>query len=270
MQYDLFPEQYTFFSLSSGSCGNSYYLGNASHGILIDAGLGPRIIKKRLTEHGIDISSIFAVLITHDHYDHLEASTIRYLADKVAHFVTPLGVGSRLQSWGVAADKIIELGWGESTEINGVRYIAEEALHYSARWRDDRNKTLWAAFVLEGAGKRLYWSGDTGYGEHFTEAATKYGGFDLAFLEIDAANPGWPNTHMFPEQAVQASLDLNAERMIPMHWGVFSLGRNPWDESIKRTNAEAHKKGVQMEVPKMGEKYLPETHQQKNWWEGIK
>ena len=147
-----------------------------------------------------------------------------------------------------------------------MRYNAEEALHYSSRWRTDRNKTLWAAFVIEGAGKRLYWSGDSGYGEHFAEAGAKYGHFDLAFLEIDAANPGWPSTHMFPEEAVQAAQDINAHIMLPIHWGVFSLGRNPWDESIKRAHAASERSGVRMHVPQMGEKYQPDNYASTPWW----
>ena len=212
---------------------------------------------------------IDVVLITHDHYDHLEAQTMRHLANKATHFVTTLGVGARLQSWNVPPEKITELGWGDSTEINGVKYTAEPTVHYSRRNRDDRNKTLWAAFVLEGAGKRIYWSGDSGYGKHFVEAGKKYGGFDIAFMEIDAANPGWANTHMFPEEAVQATQDVNARIMLPIHWGVFNLGRNPWDENIRRAAAAATTKGVRMDMPKMGEKYTPDTHRQENWWEGI-
>ena len=216
-----------------------------------------------------ELPTLDAVLITHDHYDHLEADTMRDLAGKVPRFVTTLGVGARLQSFGVPADKITELGWGDATEVGGVRLVAEEALHYSARWRNDRNKTLWAAFVLEGAGKRLYWSGDSGYGAHFADTGRKYGGFDLAFMEIDAANPGWPKTHMFPEQALQATQDLKAARMVPMHWGVFSLGRNPWDENIKRAHTEARAKGVPLDVPTMGERYTPETHRERLWWKDV-
>lgn len=209
------------------------------------------------------------VLISHDHYDHLEAETMRQLADQVPHFLTPLGVGARLQSWGVPAAKITELGWGESATINGIRYSAEPAIHYSARWRDDRNKTLWASFVLEGGGRRLYWSGDSGYGRHFAAIGAKYGGFDLAFMEIDAANPGWPNTHMFPEQAVQAARDVKAAILLPIHWGVFNLGRNPWDENIKRAATATGRAQLRFDVPKMGEKYRPEGWQTEKWWETV-
>lgn len=215
------------------------------------------------------LPAVDVVLITHDHYDHLEAKTMRYLADKAPHFIVPLGVGARLQSWGVPADKITELGWGDSVQLNGIVYTAETALHYSRRANSDRDKTLWVSYVLEGADQRIYWGADSGYGKHFREIGRKYAGFDLAFMEIDAANPGWPNTHMFPEQAVQATIDVGAKRMLPIHWGVFSLGRNPWDESIKRAWITAQQKGVVMDVPKMGEKYTPETHRQENWWEKV-
>ena len=216
-----------------------------------------------------ELPPIDVVLITHDHYDHLEAETMHHLADKAAHFVTALGVGARLESWGVPADKITELGWGDGTTINGITYTAEPAIHYSSRWRDDRDKTLWASFVLAGAGKRLYWSGDSGYGKHFAAIGQKYGSFNLAFMEIDAANPGWPNTHMFPEEAVQATKDVNAAIMLPIHWGVFNLGRNPWDQNIKRADAEAARKNVRFDVPKMGEKYTPESWRTEKWWKSI-
>lgn len=207
------------------------------------------------------------VLISHDHYDHLEAPTMRYLADKAKRFVVPLGVGARLESWGVPSEKITELGWGDHTAADGLKITAETSQHYTSRWRDDRNKTLWASFVLEGAGKRLYWSGDTGYGRHFADIGKKYGGFDLAFVEIDAANAGWPKTHMFPEQSVQAAQDLNAAKMVPMHWGVFALGRNPWYQSIDTAVKTAEEKGIPIDVPKMGEKYRPESFRNDGWWQ---
>lgn len=262
-----------------------YWLGHASailelagQRILIDPVFGnaapldlpfvvPRIQPAPITRQ--NLPPLDAVLITHDHYDHLEAATIRHLADKVPHFVVPLGVGARLQSWGVPAGRITELGWGDSVQLGRLRYTAEEALHYSARWRNDRNRTLWAAFVIEGAGKRLYWSGDTGYGAHFAEAGKKYGHFDLAFVEIDAANPGWPNTHLFPEEAIQATRELNAGRLVPIHWGVFGLGRNRWDESIRRAHAEAERQGLRMDVPMMGEKYHPAQYRSRTWWQEV-
>ncbi|HBO38327.1 MAG TPA: multidrug transporter, partial [Pasteurellaceae bacterium] len=210
---------------------------------------------------------IDVVLITHDHYDHLEADAIRYLANNAAHFITPLGVGARLQSWGVAAEKITELGWTETVVRNGVTYTAERSNHYSSRWFNDRNKTLWAAYILEGAGKRLFWSCDGGYDERFTEFGKKYNGFDVAFVEIDAGNAGWPYTHMFPEQAVQAVYDLQAKLFVPIHWGVFDLGVHPWDESIKKVVTLSNEKKIPLVAPKLGEKYLFDRTDMPHWWE---
>ena len=212
-----------------------------------------------------NLPDIDVVLISHDHYDHLEATTIRHLADKAKRFIAPLGVGARLQSWGVPSEKITELGWGESTMVGTIKLTAEPTQHYSSRWINDRNKTLWASFVLEGS-KRLYWSGDTGYAQHFSDIGKKYGGFDIAFMEIDAANAGWPKTHMFAHQSVQATLDLNAKKMVPMHWGVFSLGRNPWYESIDNAVKSAKEYNLPIDVPKMGEKYA-DGFVNDNWWE---
>lgn len=211
-----------------------------------------------------DLPTIDVVLISHDHYDHLEASTMRYLADKAGRFVVPLGVGARLQSFGVPQEKITELGWGDSTNVGAVKLTAETTQHYTSRFINDRNKTLWASFVFDGT-RRLYWSGDTGYAQHFSDIGQKYGSFDIAFVEIDAANAGWPLTHMFPEQAVQAVEDLNAKKMIPMHWGVFSLGRNPWYQSIDTAVATAHAKNIPIDVPKMGEKY-DDNFDNDEWW----
>lgn len=206
------------------------------------------------------------VLITHDHYDHLEAATIRHLAHQAKHFIVPLGVGARLKSWGVPADKITELGWEQSTQIGSLKITAETALHYSARWTNDRNKTLWASFVIEGTNHRLYWGGDTGYGKHFADIGQKYGHFDIAFLEIDAANAGWPKTHMFAHQSVQAAIDLRAQSMIPIHWGVFSLGRNAWNVGIKQAHTAAQTHHLRLDIPKMGEKYQAAQFKNDDWW----
>lgn len=225
--------------------------------------IAPRFQEAPITRD--NLPEIDVVLITHDHYDHLEATTIRYLADKAKRFIAPLGVGVRLQSWGVPADKITELGWGDSTRVGTVKLTAEPTQHYSSRWTTDRNKTLWASFVFEGS-QKLYWSGDSGYAQHFSNIGNKYGGFDIAFMEIDAANEGWPKTHLFVHQSIQAVQDLNAKKIVPIHWGVFSLGRNAWYESIDRAVSGANEKQIPIDVPKMGEKYQAGFHND-FWWQ---
>ncbi|MDO4233240.1 MAG: MBL fold metallo-hydrolase, partial [Lautropia sp.] len=216
-----------------------------------------------------DLPPIDVVLITHDHYDHLEAATMRHLADKVSRFVVPLGVGARLQSWGVPAERITELGWGDGVTIGGVKVTAETARHFSARWTSDRNRTLWVSYALEGAGKRLYWGADGGYGRHFAQLGEKYRGFDIAFIEIDAANPGWPGSHLFPDEVIRAAQDLRAQVTVPIHWAVFNLGRNPWDSAIRRVHELAGQQDVRLDVPRMGERYTPEAHRPVPWWEGV-
>lgn len=224
--------------------------------------IAPRFQEAPITRQ--NLPAIDVVLITHDHYDHLEATTIRYLVDKAGRFVVPLGVGARLEFWGVPSEKITELGWGDDTMVGDIKLIAEPTQHYSSRWTNDRNKALWASFVFEGS-KRLYWSGDTGYARHFVDIGQKYGSFDLAFMEIDAANEGWPKTHMFAHQSVQATMDLKAQKMVPMHWGVFSLGRNPWYESIDNAVKSAKEHGLAFDVPKMGERYA-DGFVGEEWW----
>lgn len=217
------------------------------------------------------------VLITHDHYDHLEAATIRHFARQAAvpRFIVPLGLGVRLQGWGIPADKITELGWAESTTAGALTLTAEPALHYSQRFFGDRGRTLWAAYVLqspaadgtESTGERIFIAGDSGYSEHFQQIGQKYGGFDAALIEIDAGNPGWPHTHLFPAQAVQAAQDLNAALMLPVHWGAYDMALHPWGESIRAVRQEAARVGVNLQIPKMGERFQRGDVRQEEWWQ---
>lgn len=217
------------------------------------------------------------VLITHDHYDHLEAATIRHFARQatVPRFIVPLGLGVRLQGWGIPADKITELGWAESTTAGALTLTAEPALHYSQRFFGERGRTLWAAYVLqspaadgaESVGERIFIAGDSGYSEHFQQIGQKYGGFDAALIEIDAGNPGWPHTHLFPAQAVQAAQDLNAALMLPVHWGAYDMALHPWGESIRAVRQEAARVGVNLQIPKMGERFQRGDVRQEEWWQ---
>lgn len=161
------------------------------------------------------------ILITHNHYDHLEKKTVRSIQS--GRFIVPLGVGAALRGWGIDAARITELGWGESFSEDGLTLTAEEGVHFSGRSLSDRNKTLWVSYVIKSAGKNIFWSGDTGYGQHFSRIREKHGPFDLAAIEIDGWNTGWPSTHLFPQEAVQAALDLGAAQILPVHWGVFDL-----------------------------------------------
>ena len=210
------------------------------------------------------------VLITHDHYDHLEYATIRYFRDKNTLFIVPLGVGAHLVKWGVAKEKIRELGWGDAFSQDGVSIVAERAIHFSGRTFAMRNSTLWVSYVLKGEKKRIFLSGDTGYSEHFRAIGEKYGPFDLAFFEIDAWNPGWPHTHMFPSKVIEAYHDVRAMALVPEHWAVFDLALHPWDESIRAIATLADKDGgVNLLTPLMGQKLIPGVTKVSRWWEKI-
>jgi L-ascorbate metabolism protein UlaG (beta-lactamase superfamily) len=143
------------------------------------------------------------VLITHDHYDHLEYATMRALRNADVRFVVPLGVGAHLRKWGIAAERIHELGWGETYRADELTIASERTIHYSGRTLDTRNKSLWTSYALQGRRFSIFISGDSGYGEHFKDIGAKHGPFDLAFIEIDGWNAGWPKTHMFPEEVIQ-------------------------------------------------------------------
>lgn len=214
-----------------------------------------------------DLPDMDYVLITHDHYDHLEYQTIRALREKNTEFIVPLGVGARLRGWGIPAQLIHELAWGETFEAKGgVSFTAEEAVHFSGRTLWDRNRTLWCSYIIEGNGKRIFWSGDTGYGEHFKRIGSQYGKFDLACMEIDAGNTGWPTIHLFPEQVIQACKDLEAPALLPIHWGVFDLALHPWSESISALSEMCEKEDIPLLTPQMGEKINPDTAKTGHWW----
>jgi L-ascorbate metabolism protein UlaG (beta-lactamase superfamily) len=211
------------------------------------------------------------VLITHDHYDHLEYATVRALRDTNVRFIVPLGVGAHLRKWGIAAARIDELGWGETYRANDLTIAAERTIHYSGRTFDTRNKSLWTSYALRGEQFSIFISGDSGYGEHFRDIGAKHGPFDLAFIEIDGWNAGWPKTHLFPEEVIQAYRDIGARALVPVHWGVFDLARHPWDESIRLIADLAARAGdVKLLTPRMGEKLVPGQDTTNAWWESVK
>ncbi|GHV37858.1 hydrolase [Synergistales bacterium] len=211
-----------------------------------------------------ELPDIDYIVITHNHYDHLEKETVRSL--QKGHFIVPLGVGAALRGWGIDASRITELGWGEKFSGDGLEITAEEGIHFSGRGFFDRNKTLWASYIIKTGQKNIFWSGDTGYGWHFAKFKKEYGPFDLAVIEIDGWNNGWPRSHMFPKQAAQAASDIGAAQVLPVHWGVFDLALHPWHESIDMFLEEAESKTFKTLTPKMGERVVPGETFTEHWW----
>ena len=217
-----------------------------------------------------NLPKIDVVVISHDHYDHLDAKAIRYLASRVEKFFVPLGVRAHLERWGVKADRIIELDWYESAAFDHVDLTLTPARHFSGRGFNDRNKTLWGSWVIDTQSLKIFFSGDTGYSETFSEIGERYGPFDFAFMENGAYNKDWAQIHMLPEEGVQASIDLKARFYFPIHWAKFDLSLHPWDEPILRASVEAEKRGVTIVTPLIGERFGPALIPQRRWWEGLR
>ncbi len=205
-----------------------------------------------------DLPPVDAVVISHDHYDHLDEATIISLSKvQATMFVVPLGVGSHLTRWGIAAGRIRELDWGEEHRVQSasgasVRLTATAARHFSGRG-PVRYRTLWASWVVESATHRLFFTGDSGYWDGFAKIGARYGPFDVSLMQIGAYDPAWPDVHMTPEEGVAAHLDLRAAVLLPVHWGTFDLAPHRWSEPVERLHAAATQHGARLVVPKPGE-----------------
>ena len=214
-----------------------------------------------------DLPNIDAVILSHDHYDHLDYPTIKALKDRVDRFLLPLGVGAHFEKWGVLPDQITELNWWEEVELKGLRLAFTPTRHLSGRGLRDRFHTLWGSWVIMGDNKRLYFSGDSGYFPGFKEIGEKYGPFDLTFMECGAYNEGWSEIHMFPEETAQAHLDLNGNLLLPIHWGKFDLSLHPWKESVNRLSAKAKEEGIRLFTPEIGEMVsFKDSTEVSEWW----
>jgi L-ascorbate metabolism protein UlaG (beta-lactamase superfamily) len=218
-----------------------------------------------------ELPRIDAVVISHDHYDHLDMATIRALAPRGVHFVVPLGVGAHLERWGVAAGQIHELDWNESVAIDGLSFTATPARHYSGRRPRHNNETLWASWVVKGPRHRIFFSGDSGYSDQFRVIGATHGPFDLTLIKIGASDPTWSAIHMTPEEAVQTHLDLRGRVMLPVHWATFNLAFHAWREPADRALAAATKAGVTLVVPTPGELVEPDAPpvRREAWWANI-
>ncbi|NVD96960.1 MBL fold metallo-hydrolase [Massilia sp. BJB1822] len=200
-----------------------------------------------------ELPPIRGVILSHDHYDHLDYAAIQQLADKVEVFLTPLGVGDRLIGWGVPAAKVRQLDWWQTTTVDGLRLSATPAQHFSGRTPFDGNKTLWASWVIDSGDLRIFFSGDSGYFKGFKEIGDKHGPFDLTLLETGAYDPQWPDVHMQPEETLQAHKDLRGKVLLPIHNGTFDLALHAWDDPFQRIAALAAEHGQTLATPEIGQ-----------------
>lgn len=200
-----------------------------------------------------ELPAVDAVLISHDHYDHLDVPTVKALADRVPLFVVPLGIGAHLEKWGVAPERIVELDWWDEHRVGSLRLVATPCRHFSGRGLADRNETLWTSWAIVGPEHRVFFSGDTGMHGDFDEIGRRLGPFDVTMLEVGAYNSWWRNVHLGPEQAVDAHVRLQGKLMMPVHWGTFNLALHAWTEPVERLLVEAARRGVPVAIPRPGE-----------------
>jgi len=208
------------------------------------------------------------VIISHDHYDHLDEQSIRLLAKTDTIFYVPLGVGAHLEVWGVKPEAIVELGWWEQHPIaEKFNLINTPARHFSGRGILDRNKTLWSSWVIQGPNHNLYFSGDTGLSPHFQEIGDRYGPFDIAFLEVGAFNEFWSNVHLGPNNAAKAFKMLKADYLFPVHWATFNLALHSWDAPGNTLLQLKQQKEIDLLLPTPGQMITLENAPVASaWW----
>lgn len=213
-----------------------------------------------------DLPAIDAVLISHDHYDHLDYQGIQKMDKKVAHYYVPLGVKAHLQRWGIADNKITELDWYEHVQLGEVKLTFTPSRHFSGRGITDRSATLWGSWVVQSNDLSVYFSGDGGYSPEFKKIGESYGPFDIAFMEDGAYDLGWAQIHMMPEEAVQAALDLQARVLLPIHWGKFDLANHIWTDPVERISLAVQGSGLILATPLIGETFTLERLPSHPWW----
>ena len=232
------------------------------------------LVVKRFQPPVIDLASlpkIDIVVISHDHYDHLDMETIKQLHDRDISFVVPLGLGAHLEHWGVSAQKITELDWWEETEIDGLNLICTPSQHFSGRRGPYKEKrSLWASWLVKSPSQSVYFSGDSGYADHYRQIGERYGSVDLVFMDSGQYNARWRHVHNMPEEAVQAVLDMDGQLLVPIHWGMFTLSMHDWFEPPVRVLAEAARLDVRVLTPLLGQLVdvsdMPENDE---WWEQV-
>ncbi len=215
------------------------------------------------------LPQIDAIIISHDHYDHLDYGSIEKLKSKTKMFFVPLGVGAHFKSWGVDSTQIVEMDWWETMFLDSLQISFAPSRHFSGRGLTDRNTTLWGSWIIKGVEDNIYFSGDGGYGPHFKEIGEQFGPFDLAMMECGQYNTKWSQIHMMPEQTAQAGRDVKAKLIMPIHWGAFTLAFHSWTDPVERILRKSKELNLPIITPKIGEEiYLhPESNAyHSKWW----
>lgn len=212
-----------------------------------------------------DLPNVDIVLISHDHADHLDIRTIKKLKDSM--FFVPLGVKSFLTKQGIDEKNINELDWYDKTSFSGIDLIFAPARHFGGRGLFNRDKTLWGSWIIKSKNKTLYFGGDSGYFDEFKEIGKNYGPFDLVILDTGQYNKAWPLMHMFPEEVIQATIDLDAKAVLPIHNSKYALAMHSWYEPLDRVTEHGNKNKVFVTTPKIGQTFkLNNNLPKEKWW----
>jgi L-ascorbate metabolism protein UlaG (beta-lactamase superfamily) len=245
--------------------------------LLIDPMFGPDaspiapMKSQRFTRHSLDLidtlPQIDAILLTHDHYDHLDYHSMVKLRSKVDTYFVALGVARHLVRWGVPKSQITEFDWGDEKLFAGIRLIFTPSRHFSGRGPVDRAKSLWGGWVFQTNKYRIYWSGDGGYDTHFREIGRRYGPFHWSFMECGQYNEMWHQIHMIPEESVRAAREVGTKTAIPVHWGGFTLAMHHWTDPVIRFVREAQKLDQQVCCPHPGQMVIMGDLFSEPWWQ---
>lgn len=244
--------------------GHSAFLMNlGKHTILLDPmlgnvpaphpWLGGNRFQKELPVEIEQLEEIDVVLISHDHYDHLDYKSILKLKDKCKQFLVPLGVGPHLRRWGIDTSRIKEFYWWDEYSIDGLELAFTPSRHFSGRGLNDNSSTLWGSWVIKSDSINLYFSGDSGYGPHFKSIGDKYGPFDFAMMECGQYNEKWAAIHMMPEETAKASKDIRTKVAMPIHWGSFQLALHSWTDPVERVTKSFKELNQEFIIPQIGE-----------------
>lgn len=218
-----------------------------------------------------ELQEIDAIIISHNHYDHLNYKSIMQLKDRAKHFYVPTGVAQYLIKWGISPSKISEHNWWDEITFNNIKLVCAPARHFSGRSMTDKDRSLWCSWLILGQETKVFFSGDSGYAPHFKEIGNKYGPFDLTLMECGQYDTRWSAIHMLPEETVQAHIDVKGELLVPIHWGAFTLALHEWSDPIERVTKEANRLGVNIATPQIGEAIALQSKDYPTaaWWREV-
>lgn len=233
--------------------------------------LGQPRYSKNLPTEIEELPQIDFVIISHDHYDHLDYKSIKKLKAKTKQFLVPFGVAAHLKRWKIDEALIQELNWWDEVNFEDFKFIFTPSRHFSGRRLFDRDATLWGAWIIQNGENNIFFSGDGGYGEHFKEIGEKFGPFDFAMIECGQYDERWNQIHMMPEESVQACIDLKSELAMPIHWGAFTLALHSWTDPVERFTKKATEENLKYITPVIGEKVrIGLDYPSEKWWEKFK